>query len=179
MGATQLAARQLENVQTLYRTLLDVSGSHTAARAAGTYGFGHGDPLAVSGTGILYPLNSIYIAAADYPAIGGLAAKLRIRSQLYTNDVAPFTGTFVIGLHPITRPGTSGGAGLCIYTIGSAVAGSTLTFTNPAADGLLNGVGSDFALPADGHYIIGCVTNAAMATSSHAHLSATLQLHYA
>lgn len=162
-----------------YRTILDVTGSHTAARAAGTYGLGHGDPAAVSGTGTLYPLNTIYIASADFPSVNGLAPKLRIRAQLYTNDVAP-TGNFTFGLYPITRPATSGGAGLCIYTIGSVVTGSNgASFTTPAADGLLNAVGSDFALPADGHYIIAVVTTGTIATSSHVHMSAQLQVRYA
>lgn len=162
-----------------YRTLLDCSGSHIAGKVGGTYAMGQGDPLAVGGTGTLYPINTILIAAADYPTIGGLAPKLRIRAQLYTNDVAP-TGNFTFGLYPITRPGTSGGAGLCIYTIGTVVTGSDgATFTTPAADGLLNAVGSDFALPSDGHYIIAVVTTATVATSGHVHLSAQLQLRYA
>jgi hypothetical protein len=159
-----------------YRSLLDCSGSHTAAKVAGTYGMGQGDALAVSGTGTLYPLNTIYIAAADYPTVDGKTAKLRIRAQLHCNDVAPFTGTFVIGLHPITRPATSGGAGLVIYTIGAAVSGSTLTFTNPAADSSNVAAGSDFALPADGHYVLAVVTNQTMAASAHVHVSALLQM---
>jgi hypothetical protein len=158
-----------------YRTILDCSGSHTAAKAAGTYGMGQGDPLAVTGIGTLYPLNSIYINSVDYPMVDGKAAKLRIRAQLYTNDVAP-TGNFTIGLHTITRPATSGGAGLCIYTIGAAVAGSTCVFTTPAADGLLSAVGADFALPANGHYIIGVVTTATVAASAHVHINAMLQI---
>lgn len=159
-----------------YRTLLDCSGSHTAAKVAGTYALGHGDPIAVSGTGTLYPLNTIYIAAADYPTLNTVAPKLRIRAQLYTNDVAP-TGNFTFGLYPITRPGTSGGAGLCIFTMGSVVNGSTgASFTTPAADGLLQAVSSDFALPSDGHYVIGVVTTGTIATSAHVHLSAQLQL---
>lgn len=174
--AAKAAASSVPNAS--YRTLLDSSGSHIAARVAGTYGMGQGDPLAITGTGILYPLNTIKIAAADYPTLNGVAAKLRIRAELYTNDVAP-TGNFTIGLHPITRPATSGGAGLLIYTIGAAVSGSTVTFTTPAADGLLDQAGSDFALPADGHYILGVVTTATVATSAHVHISASLQMHNA
>jgi hypothetical protein len=158
-----------------YRSILDVTASHTAAKVAGTYGMGQGDPLAVSGTGTLYPLNLIYIAAADYPTVNGLAAKLRIRAQLYVNDVAP-TGNFTFGLYPVTRPGTSGGAGLVIYTLGTVVSGSTVLFTAPAADSSNVGVSTDFALPADGHYCIGVVTSATVATSSHLHLSALLQM---
>lgn len=157
-----------------YRMLLDSSGSHTAARVAGTYGMGHGDPLAITGVGTLYPLNLISIDAADFPMVGALSPKLRVKAQLYTNDVAP-GGNFTVGLHPVTRPATSGAAGLCIYTIGAALAGSTTMFTAPAADAQLGQAGTDFALPANGHYVIGVVTSAAVAASAHVHLTAQLQ----
>lgn len=163
----------------MYRTLLNVSGSHTAAKVAGTYAIPLGDPLAVSGTGTLYPLGIVQIAAADFPSANGLAAKLRIRAQLFTNDVAP-TGNFTFGLYPITRPATSGGAGLCIYTLGTVVVGSNgATFTAPAADLLGSAVGVDFALPADGAYVIGVVTTATVAANAHVQLAAQLQVHYA
>lgn len=159
-----------------YRTILDSSGSHIAGRVAGVYGLSHGQPLAITGVGTLYPLNTILIAAADFPTLAGLAPKLRIRAQLYTNDVAP-TGNYTFGLYPITRPGTSGGAGLCIYTLGTVVVGSNgAAFVTPAADGLLSAVGADFALPADGHYVLGCVTTATVAANAHVHISAQLQM---
>lgn len=158
-----------------YRVILDCSGSHIAARVAGTYGFGQGDPIAITGVGTLYPLNAIYIDSSDFPTINGLAAKLRVRAQLFVNDVAP-TGNFTFGLHPITRPATSGGAGLVIYTIGAAVSGSTCLISAPAADSSNVAVGSDFALPANGHYVLGVVTTATVATSSHLHMSVALQL---
>lgn len=159
-----------------YRTILDVAGSHIAARAAGTYAFGQSSPLAVTGVGTLAPLKTIRIVAADYPTVNGLATKLRIRAQLYTNDTAP-TGNFTFGLYPITRPATSGGAGLCIFTLGTVVVGSNgATFTAPAADLLGGAEGADFALPADGHYVIGVVTTATVAVAAHIHMSAQLQL---
>lgn len=161
-----------------YRTLLDSSASHIAARVAGTYGLAQSQPAAISGTGTLYSLNFIYIDSADYPTVGALAAKLRVRALLSVNDVAP-TGNFTLGLHPVTRPATSGGAGLNIYTIGAAVAGSTVTQNTPAADSHNNLVGADFALPANGIYVLGMVTTATVATSSHVHLSAALQMRYA
>lgn len=164
---------------TRYHSLLDCSGSHIAGRVAGTYGMAQGDPLAITGTGTLYPLNSIYIAAADYPVAGALNPKLRIRVTLHCNDVAP-GHNFVVGLHPLTRPATSGGAGLVIYTIGAAVASSTCTFTTPAADSSNTAVtAADFALPTDGHYAIGAVTNNTTAVSAHVHISAILQMRYA
>lgn len=166
----------INNAVATYRNILICSGSHIAARVAGTYGIGHGAAIAISGTGTLYPLAVIQIVAADFPTVNGLAPKLRIRAQLYTNDTPP-TGNVTFGLHPITRPATSGGAGLCIYTIGTVVTGSNgATFTAPAADLLGSAVGADFALPADGPYVIGVVTTATVATNAHIHMSAQLQL---
>jgi hypothetical protein len=160
-----------------YKTLLDSTGSHIAAKAAGTYGMAQGNPLAVTGTGTLYALNTIYIAAADYPTIDGKAPKLRVRAIIECNDVAPFTGTFKVGLHPVTRPATSGGTGLVIYTIGSPVTNSQATGTNLAADSQNALVSADFDLPADGFYVLAVVTSGTMATSSHVHISASLQIH--
>jgi hypothetical protein len=160
----------------VYRTILDSTGSHIAAKVAGTYGIPQGNPLAISGTGTLYALNTIYIDSADYPTIDGKVTKLRVRCIIACNDVAPFTGTFKIGLHPVTRPATSGGAGVCIYTIGSPVTGSQVTGTNLAADSINNLVGTDFDLPVNGFYVLAVVTSATMATSSHVHISANLQI---
>jgi hypothetical protein len=159
----------------IYRTIMDCSGSHVAARIAGTYGFGQGDPLAISGTGTLYPLNVFYIDSTDWPTVNGLAAKLRVKAQLFVNDVAP-TGNFTFGLHPVTRPSTSGGAALNIYTIGAAVAGSTAAINTPAVDSMNQANSADFAIPANGYYVLGVVTTATVAASSHLHLSAFLQM---
>lgn len=178
-NTTQLATTAFVttiNNNASYRTLLNVGGSHIAAKAAGTYAIPRGDALAVSGTGTLYPLGVIQIVSADLPTINGITTKLRIRAQLYTNDVAP-TGNFTFGLYPITRPATSGAAGLCIFTLGTVVAGSNgAAFVTPAADLLGSAVGADFALPADGPYVIGVVTSATVATSAHVHVSAQLQM---
>jgi hypothetical protein len=156
-----------------YRVLLDCSCSHTAARAAGTYWMGQGDPAGVTGVGTLYPPNVIYIDPVDYPTVNGLATKLRLRAVVMPNDVAP-GGSYTFGLYPITRPATSGGAAVGIITLGTVVAGSTVAVT-PTADGLHNVAGSDFAIPAAGAYVIGFVTSAAVAASSHVLISAVLQ----
>jgi hypothetical protein len=169
---------RLDAMATPYRTLLDSSGSHTAAKVAGTYGLGQGDPIAVSGTGILYPLNIIWLDPNDYPAVGSLTAKLRLLTSLFCNDVAP-TGNFTFGLYPVTRPATSGGAGLAIYTLGTVVPSSTALYTTPAADSAGHVASADFAVPAAGFYCIGVVTTGTIAASAHVHLSAALQLHHA
>lgn len=158
-----------------YRTISQVSGSHIAARVAGTYGFGFGTALAITGVGTLAPLALIRIDAADFPTINGKTPKLRIKASLQTNDVAP-TGQFTFGLHPVTRPSVSGAAALLINTIGAAVAGSNgAVFLAPAADSSLTASGSDFAIPADGWYVIGLVTTSTVAVAAHVHCHAQLQ----
>lgn len=130
--------------QSTYQTLLRASASHTAAKVLGTYALGRGDPTAVSGTGTLYPVELIQIDSTDFQTITGLAIKLRIRATLSVNDVAP-TGNFTFGLYPVTRPATSGGAGLDIYTLGTVITGSNgATFTAPAADSMLTFYGGRF-----------------------------------
>ena len=163
------------NNNAAYSTLMNVSASHTAGKVAGTYALSGGDLSAVGGTGTAYPLGVIQIVGADLPTINGITTKLRIRAQLYTNDTAP-TGNFTFGLYPITRPATSGGAGVCIFTIGTVVSGSNgATFTGPAVDLLGSAVGADFVIPADGPYVIAVVTTGTVAVSAHVLLHAQLQ----
>lgn len=159
-----------------YRNLLERDASHTAGKTAATYAIGTGDPAAVSGTGTLYPQGVFYYDPADHPTLDGLAPKLRIRAQVFCNDVAP-TGTYIIGLYPVTRPATSGAAGLCIYTLGTVVSGSqTSTVNAPAADSSNQVVGSDFAAPAAGYYVLGFVQTGTVAASAHMHIAAQLQM---
>ena len=158
-----------------YRDILSVSGSHVAARVAGKYAFGNGNPLAISGTGTLYPIGLFYLAATDYPTINQvLTTKLRIRATLTVNAVAP-TGNYTISLYPVTDG--AGAAGLKIYTLGTAVAGSSIpVITAPAAGAMINTIGLDFAFPYDGVYCLGVVTTAVVAASSLVHLFAKLQM---
>lgn len=173
------ANTRYSGLKSIYRSILQSAGSHIATRVAGTYFIPLGDPIGITGTGTLYPPSIIRIDSADYPTIDSLAPKFRIKWSLMVNDVAP-TGNFTIGLYPITRPATSGGAGLDIYTMGTVVSGSNgSVFTAPIADSMNNGVSSDFALPADGYYVLGVVTSATVAASSHLHFNAQLQAHNA
>lgn len=175
--ATTTNVSAIDNNAT-YTPLLDVAGSHIAGRLAGTYALGHGDPLAISGTGTLYPVGLINIVNADYPTVNGKTTKLRIRANIFTNAVAP-TGNFTFGLYPVTRPAavSSGGAGVCIYSLGTVVAGSNgAAFTTPIAGLSGLAVGADFVMPADGVYCIGVVTTATVAVSAHIHINAQLQI---
>lgn len=161
-----------------YITYKSGSGSHSATKVAGNYLFTlSGGIMAVGGTGTLYPQQVFYLTGADFPTTNGVTTKFRVTGSVHANDVAPFTGTFTFGLHPITRPATSGGAGLCIYTIGTVVTGSNgAVITNAAADSSNNAIGADFVIPADGWYGLVCVTTATMATSAHCHLTCELQM---
>lgn len=161
-----------------YRTISEASGSHIAGRVAGTYMMGAGDPLAATSTpGILYPLQLINLAGADYPTVGGLAPKLRIRATVAVNLIAP-TSNFTVGLYPLIS-GT-GATGLKTYSLSVLVSGSsTPTITAPAGASMTSVLGSDFALPSDGVYVLGVVTTATIATSSLVHVNAVLQMHNA
>jgi hypothetical protein len=158
-----------------YQTILDVAGSHIAARVAGTYALGYSNPLAISGTGTLYPIGLVRLDSADYPTLVDERPFLRIKGIVSVNDVAP-GGNYTLGLHPVARPATSGGAGLCIYTLGAAVAGSTIQIAAPAADSVNSLNGPDFDFPANGIYCLGVVTSATVATSSLVHINAQLQI---
>lgn len=164
----------------VYRTVAEASGSHIAGRVAGTYFFGEGDALAISGTGTLYPPVLIYIDSADFPTVDGLSPKLRVEAIVAVNDTAPGGGgSFTFGLHPVTTPATSGAAGVRIWTVGSAVASSTTAFATPAADSAARQVSSDFALPSNGLYVLGMVSSATVNGSSHMHMTARLHMRYA
>jgi hypothetical protein len=129
----------------------------------------------VAGGSLADPLALIYIDNADYTT-AGVENMLRVHATLHANNVAP-TGNYTVGLYPITRPASSGGAGVLIYTIGTVVSGSTVTFTTPAADSSNQGNSGDFAIPADGYYALCFVSTATVAASAHIQLTATLQVH--
>lgn len=157
-----------------YRTIAMATGSHVAGKVAGTYMIGNGNPLAVSGTGTLYPIVLIPYYAADYPTVNGLTTKLRIRAVVAVNNVAP-TGNFTIGLYPVTSG--AGGAALKIFTVGVLVANSaTTTVVTPAGSSCTTVVSSNFTPPVDGFYCMAVVTTATVAASSLVQVWAYLQM---
>lgn len=157
-----------------YNLVLEARGSCIAAQAAGTYMVPMGNPLAVSGTGTLYPIATISIVGADWPTINGITTKLRCRVTVSTNATAP-VASFTMGLYPLTTGG--GAAGLKIFTVGTVVAGSApAIITLPALSTTTVSTGADFALPADGLYGLAVVTSAVIATSSLVHVTGILQM---
>lgn len=162
-----------------YITPYMFSASHTAAQVAGTYALTvGGNPAVVSGGSSAYPIAIIDINSGDFPAIGALTAKLRLKCTVSTNDTAP-GGNFTFGLYPVTRPATSGGTGVCIYTLGTVVAGSNgAVATTPAVDTTVTATGVDFALPANGTYAVGVVTSLLMPALAHVQMNAVIQTRY-
>src|SRR6185437_14757132 len=121
--------------------------------------------------------NAIYINPTDYPSVNGLSPKLRLTISSFVNATAPAV-TFTFGLYPITAPGSAGGAGVRSHTIGTVVTGSTITLATPSANTNNASIGSDFAMPAAGWYVI-CVTySAGIAASSWVELIGDIQLRY-
>ena len=162
-----------------YRTILTTRGTMTATLIAGTYYFNsQGAPIITDGIyGDGLPIGcSMYIDPADFPTIGSLTTKLRIRAQLYTNDSAPIS-SFTLGLYPFTRPASSGIANVTRYTLGTVIAGSNgASFTTPAADGMYSEVSSDFAIPAAGHYMIGLVNTTTIDANAKVDIVVQLQM---
>lgn len=165
-------------MNTVPRRLMTGRTRVTAGQTAGTYWFSEAATLASAG--LATPLSAIFIEAEDFPNVADITPKLKIKVQLFTNDVAP-GATFTVGLYPFSRPSTSGGSGVLIYQPGTVIAGSTVTFTTPGADGAFNGTSGDFALPAPGHYALGFVmtlpTLTSVATNAHVHIQYQLQVH--
>ncbi len=163
-----------------YNILKTSNTSLIAGVVAGTYFLVHqgNSNGTTSGTAVLIMPAMVRIVAADFPSIGGLTPKLRIRATVAVNHTAP-TGNFTLGLYPITQPASSGGAGVRSWTIGTVVTGSNgATVSTPAADTTTSLVSADFSLPADGLYCVCVVTTATVAVSSLVQIATDLQIHY-
>jgi hypothetical protein len=158
-----------------YLPLNEVSGSMTDGMVAGTYAFGQGVQVIASGVGSATPIALIVLEPTNYAPLSGVARTLRIWGNLSTNDVAP-TGNYTIGLYPVTRPASSGGAGVNIYTLGTLVVGSDITIPTPAADTTMSDVSAPFLIPATGYYVIGVTSTTTVDTNAHVHINARLEI---
>jgi hypothetical protein len=165
----------------VYRTVTQASAFATAsALTAAVYFPTHAGAVAVTGTSAASAAQGLfYSRTADYSQTT-LATKYRIAAQLHVNATAP-TITFVMGLHPVTA--VAGAAGQLTYTVGAAIAGSTVTYTTPGASsqngsGATNttGLSGDFAIPADGYYVPAVVPSGAGAANSVVGLTWQLQM---
>jgi len=163
------------NINNVKRTILQGAGSITDGVVAGTYGLtSAGEAVVVSGGNFAAPPVLQYIDLSDYPTVNGLPPKFTLRTTCNVNNVAP-TGNFTLGLYPVTRPGSSGGAGVCIFDYGTVVADSTNLYAAPAADSQGRNSSNAFTISASGWYAIGVVSTATVAASSHVQFTAQLQ----
>lgn len=162
-----------------YRTLMQAGSSFSNDYAANTHLLGEGGDATtaniVGGGGIRFSIPSIiYLDDADY-AVAGKATKLRVRAQIFVNEVKAAL-KFTFGLYPLTA--SSGGSDTLSLTKGAVIGGSTVEINEPAANARTSAVGADFDIPADGSYALAVVTSAALTNNSAVFCAAQLQLHH-
>jgi hypothetical protein len=99
---------------------------------------------------------------------------MRLRVQALVNATPP-AHNLAFALYPVT---VKGPADTLSFVAGAAVSGSSVTLNTPSASTVNSTVGSDFAIPIDGTYLIGVKPSASMAGDSAVQVAAQLQHHY-
>lgn len=130
----------------VWRNIMTLSWTAGGGYAPGQYMFSSG--LILSG-GIASPA-AVHLDPADF-AVSGMTPKLRIRSQVVNNTIAP-TATYAIAMHGMTLGGSGGNM---TVTLGAAISGSTCTHTTPPATSSQVASGAEFAFPTTGAYTLG------------------------
>lgn len=146
-------------------------------RSAGTYLLGYTPeaPANSVGNSLITASKSqmpfIYFDDADYSA-SEVTQKLRIRAYIACNKVTAAI-KFTFGLYPMTI--NEGSNDQLAINAGAVVGGSTVEISEPVAKTFTTAVGSDFTVPADGAYALGCVTSGTLTNNSLLFLAAQLQ----
>lgn len=152
----------------MYVPLVRASGRGSTSAVSGTnymLGGTNADFATVaSGTAQASAMSPVPLAAADY-AVTGKTTKLRIKATVACAGAVSQNVT--VGLMPVTY-----GASI---SAGAAVTGSTVTIT-PSANSGVSGLTADFAVPADGDYILGYTVAGVPASGFQVY--ATLQMHH-
>jgi hypothetical protein len=182
-AAATSATSAATNLATLFGRWMPVfhgKGTITAASTAAKYMLGTGDVAAIKeGVAAAYAPSIRKLVSSDYPAIGSLNAKFRYRFIIHTNDVAPGV-SFDININDVSRPGTSGGAGLLFFdpsSVGGTI-GVVTTITTPAADLQSEFVSSVFSISGTHYYCFIAEASGTLAASSHVSFQAVLEYHY-
>lgn len=133
----------------------------------------------LQGNGSSAPPALIYLDPAEYPSILGRTPKLRLRTIISNNDTAPGQ-TATVGLYSVTRPASSGGIGVSIFTVGAQVTavGERIASGAIAADQMQVFTGDTFAIPAAGYYAMGVNAAGTWALNSGTHFNTELTLVY-
>lgn len=155
----------------VYRTVHHWAGRGTLLASGSKYIIGAGN-FTVAGSDTTTAIDPFYFDDADLAS--ALTPKFRLRVQVYTNATAP-TSTFTVGLYSITA--VAGGANAHNWSINaSAETGSTLPFAAPALSTRNQSATSNFAVPADGHYVpVVAVSVASMVANSAVEIAVQLQ----
>lgn len=163
------------NMLAVYRNLLDRHAWLGDGDAASTR-------LAIPGTGQAKASGDanatqaiIYIDSADW-SISGKTTKLNLQAMCNTNATSLGTITFICRMYAVSA--VAGGADTSSLTIGSAVSGSSVTFTNPSTSTSTTSTSGDFNLPANGIYALGINNDATPATDSRATFNLVLRIRH-
>jgi hypothetical protein len=153
----QIAGSTAVNTYVLFNNGLGASGSsYSGLTGVGLLRINSTDLAVTSKTTYLRTLIAVAVNAA---ALGGSV-------------------TAKVGLYPVTS--TGGAASNLSITLGTVVASSEVTIANSWASNVFNAVSSDFALPANGTYVIGlAVSGATTASASYVQGTAEVQVHNA
>ncbi|MEX0992854.1 MAG: hypothetical protein WDZ37_02555 [Solirubrobacterales bacterium] len=152
----------------------DTTTACTEILAGATFAFGEDGCMKRSGTSYVTPNPGsavFYFDGADY-AVSGKTTNFRIRATANTNATAGGQ-TWTVGMYPATN--VAGAADNLTYTLGAAV-GNTVAFASPGASTRNQGASTTFSAPANGWYVLGVASSAAMTTSSVTEFDATFQV---
>lgn len=151
-GAPEVTQAELDAVEgAVLVNLTSTVSNATGGTATGTYWNATGLAVVASGgTSNTFP-DLFVFNSADWPDL----ASMSLSVSLATN--AAQTATLTFGLYPATIGGATTSPS---WTLGAVVSGSTVAFATPGTTPVRNTSG-DFALPADGAYVIGVVISTA------------------
>lgn len=117
---------------------------------------------------------AFYLDPADY-AISGYTTKLRLRSWVLTDSVAPAVN-LTVGLYPVTAFGGGSNVLPLISTIGAAIASST--YTTPGASTQTKTDAADVTFPTAGWYCFAYAPSGTTATNSNGTIGARLMVRW-
>ncbi len=159
------------DVMAVQRTLLQQGCSFVAGTVVGTYAFSASGSTCLSASGGGTAISMFNIVSTDY-VVANRTSKMQVRVSLACNATAP-TSTFTFGLYPVTVAGPSGTA--ITPTLGTVVSGSTCAFVAPSASTAATVASGVFTIPANGAYVLGCVTSVAT-TAASSYVNANISL---
>ena len=150
--------------------LLGVQGSTATSRMIGTAGV-----LNAGGSDSFYPPSVFYLDDADY-TVARKTTYLRTRVTTACNATDPGVITYTLGLYPMTVAGT---ATNIAFTAGTVVSGSNgAAVVDPTLSTVESDAGVDFAVPADGAYMLAVVTTDTVSTNGVVGVFGQLQMRH-